>query len=120
MNSTQAENRDLTDRDINQPKETHKGVCYLALTFGTLLSSQRADAHRTRPRRALVDGGFSCAPHDGRIPADLPAGPEPGVSRGASRTLHHSEGSLQGGCRQVRSGDAGRPELDADARPDGL
>jgi hypothetical protein len=35
--------------DVNQPKETHKRGCYLALTFGTLLSSQGADAHDTRP-----------------------------------------------------------------------
>jgi hypothetical protein len=26
MFEIQAENRDLTDRDINQPKETHKGA----------------------------------------------------------------------------------------------
>ncbi|MGY2067150.1 hypothetical protein, partial [Blastococcus sp. SYSU DS0619] len=43
-------------RDINQPKESqpqpHSGQgtgYYLALTFGTLLSSQGADAHETRP-----------------------------------------------------------------------
>src|SRR3954451_2069427 len=34
---------------IHQPKETHKRGCYLALTFGTLLSSQGADAQRTGP-----------------------------------------------------------------------
>jgi hypothetical protein len=31
----------------------------LALTFGTLLSSQGADAQRTRPSRAFVPGGLS-------------------------------------------------------------
>src|SRR5918998_2505002 len=35
--------------EIHQPKETHKGVIHLALTFGTLLSSQRADAQRLDP-----------------------------------------------------------------------
>src|SRR4051794_27091616 len=50
MNLNQAENRDLTDRDINQPKETHKkGLYYMALTFGTLLSSQGADAQKLQP-----------------------------------------------------------------------
>ena len=34
----------------------------------------------------------------------FPPAPNPGVSRGASRTLHHSEGSLHGGA--VRSGQA--------------
>src|SRR3712207_3943927 len=46
----QAENRELDALDIHQPKETHKkGATYLALTFGTLLSSQRADAQRLDP-----------------------------------------------------------------------
>src|SRR5919202_6015308 len=48
MNSIPGENREL-DALVNQPKETHKGVTNMALTFGTLLSSQGADAHDTRP-----------------------------------------------------------------------
>jgi hypothetical protein len=50
MNSIPGENREL-DALVNQPKETHKkgGSTYLALTFGTLLSSQRADALVPRP-----------------------------------------------------------------------
>ncbi|WP_233492098.1 hypothetical protein, partial [Blastococcus sp. TF02A-30] len=42
-------------RDINQPKESQPNLersgtgYYLALTFGTLLSSQRADAQKTHP-----------------------------------------------------------------------
>src|SRR3954464_10542969 len=49
MFEIQAENRDLTERATNQPKETHKRGCYLALTFGTLLSSQGADAQQRYP-----------------------------------------------------------------------
>src|ERR687894_1262786 len=48
MNSIPGENREL-DALVNQPKETHKGVTCLALTFGTLLSSQGTDARDTRP-----------------------------------------------------------------------
>jgi hypothetical protein len=48
MNSIPGENREL-DALVNQPKETHKGVTCLALTFGTLLSSQGADARDTWP-----------------------------------------------------------------------
>src|SRR3712207_4831426 len=56
MNSIKAENRELA-LDVNQPKESppkpHQGArargYYLALTFGTLLSSQGADAHGPRP-----------------------------------------------------------------------
>ena len=53
-----AENRELDALDVNQPKEsltTHTnmrsaGVKNLALTFGTLLSSQGADAQEVDPR----------------------------------------------------------------------
>ena len=48
MNSIPGENREL-DALVNQPKETHKGVTCLALTFGTLLSSQGADALVLQP-----------------------------------------------------------------------
>src|SRR5919107_1033750 len=48
MNSIPGENREL-DALVNQPKETHKGVTCLALTFGTLLSSQGSDARDTWP-----------------------------------------------------------------------
>src|SRR3954452_362043 len=55
--STQAENRDLTIAESINPKKptrkTPKGPpgreYYLALTFGTLLSSQGADAHQIHP-----------------------------------------------------------------------
>src|SRR5881628_3174927 len=69
--STQAENRELTNRGINQPKETHhtqKGhgrEYYLALTFGTLLSSQGADARELRPL-GLRSRRLSMVPRGGR------------------------------------------------------
>src|SRR4051812_19645116 len=91
------ENQELTLLISINPKKPTKGLYYMALTFGTLLSSQGTDAHRTRPHRALVDSGFSCTSHNGSIHADLPVGPESGVSRGASRTLHHPGGPLHGG-----------------------
>src|SRR3954447_5937552 len=78
MFEIQAENRDPTDRDINQPKETHKRGCYLALTFGTLLSSQGTDAHRHGPcglrrwRRSYPTPRPS-SPPEGNPPAGLPA-----------------------------------------------
>src|SRR3954454_6730104 len=55
MNLITAENRELAlsmsinQRNPHEPEGPHMGVCYLALTFGTLLSSQGADAHVPRP-----------------------------------------------------------------------
>src|SRR3954471_15102101 len=49
MNSIPGREPRADTRDINQPKKPTKRGCYLALTFGTLLSSQGADAHETRP-----------------------------------------------------------------------
>ena len=43
---------------INPKKPTKRG-CYLALTFGTLLSSQGADARDARPGEAIDRGGCS-------------------------------------------------------------
>src|SRR3712207_6130807 len=45
----QAENRELTLAMSLNPKKPTKRGCYLALTFGTLLSSQGADAQRLDP-----------------------------------------------------------------------
>src|SRR4051794_23889898 len=57
MTSIKAENRELDALDINQPKESPPRArrpaargYYLALTFGTLLSSQGADAQQSGPR----------------------------------------------------------------------
>jgi hypothetical protein len=68
----------------------------LALTFGTLLSSQRADAQPLDPH-GLHDwqdvqhyAGFQDSPTRGPRPGD-PPGP-----RGAERTIHDSEGSCTG------------------------
>src|SRR3712207_5846475 len=85
MNSIAAENRELDALDINQPKESPprarrpaaRGYC-LALTFGTLLSSQRADAQKTHPHglRPWPDvqhyAGFQRLPIRGAGPAALP------------------------------------------------
>jgi hypothetical protein len=75
MNLITAENRELAlSISINQrnPRPDHKttrprGICYMALTFGTLLSSQGADAQRTRPSRAVVSG--LCCPARRPVPA---------------------------------------------------
>ncbi|TFV91679.1 hypothetical protein E4P40_05055 [Blastococcus sp. CT_GayMR20] len=76
---------------INQrnPKPEPEGPgtgYYLALTFGTLLSSQRADAHGPdprglRPRRFLVVHRTTVRPR-----RTFPPAPD-GVSRGAERKL---------------------------------
>ena len=79
-----AENRELTlARSINQrnphhdPKTTARGY-YLALTFGTLLSSQGADAQKLYPLglRVWLDvqhyAGFQMFPDRGSGPAALP------------------------------------------------
>src|SRR3954471_6457005 len=49
MNSNQAENRELTLAISINPKKPTKRGCYLALTFGTLLSSQGTDAQQLDP-----------------------------------------------------------------------
>jgi hypothetical protein len=80
-----AENRELAlSISINQrnPKPEPEGPgtgYYLALTFGTLLSSQRADAQKLDPHgnRPWLDvqhyAGFQQLPTRGAGPADLPA-----------------------------------------------
>src|SRR4030095_7238348 len=86
MNFDPAENRDLTDRDIHQPKESqpceHGTGYYLALTFGTLLSSQGADAHDTRPHPwpSFAAASPRYAPHGGsQVPG--PEAPNPPAGR---------------------------------------
>src|SRR3954447_2255804 len=121
MFEIQAENRDLTDRDIHQPKETHKRGCYLALTFGTLLSSQGADAQRTGP--------FGLRPW--RLCPTVRLS-RTGAPKGAPMALAGLLGATQTKIHEVRgvlharsappspagSGDPGRTELHADPRPD--
>ena len=128
MNLKPAENRELTlAESINQrnPKPGQKPGTghYLALTFGTLLSSQRADAQQVHPLGlpCWLDvqhyAGFQRFPIRGAGPADL------GGPRGAWRTIHALEGVVHGGpewSRTRRSGDPARPELDADAGTDRL
>src|SRR4029453_17054292 len=99
-----AENRELAlSISINQrnPKpriqKTRGTGYYLALTFGTLLSSQGADAQKLDPRgpRPWQDvqlyAGFQLLP----IPGGWSGGPS--GPRGAWRTIHDPEGSLHGG-----------------------
>src|SRR4051795_7356706 len=87
MFEIQAENRDLTDRDINQPKETHKRGCYLALTFGTLLSSQGADAPQPPASRPSSWAASLCGPARRAGPWGRPGGHPQAVSRGAEAKL---------------------------------
>src|SRR5687768_14064422 len=81
-----AENRELAlSISINQrnpshdPQEGRDTGYYLALTFGTLLSSQRADAQQLDPHgnRHWLDvqhyAGFQQLPPRGAGPPDLPA-----------------------------------------------
>src|SRR6185436_8316928 len=97
MNSIAAENRELAlSISINQRNPCHHCTSddtgyYLALTFGTLLSSQRADAHEPRPfglrpRRLLVWRRTTVGPR-----RSVPPAPD-GVSRGAERKLLASGG----------------------------
>src|SRR5215213_3341937 len=80
MNLITAENRELAlSISINQRNPTNPervrswGICYLALTFGTLLSSQGADAQRTRPSRAFVPGLCCPARRPGPASRSFPA-----------------------------------------------
>jgi hypothetical protein len=104
MTLIKAENRELDALDINQPKESqpeHEALArgyYLALTFGTLLSSQRADAQKLDPRgpRHWLDvqhyAGFQQIPTRGAGPADLPV-----------RAAHGEQYTTpEGLCRGVR------------------
>src|SRR4051812_40634089 len=102
MFEIQAENRDLTDRDINQPKETHKRGCYLALTFGTLLSSQGTDAQRHRPLRASSMAEVLPYPASEQPPSK-------GTPRLASRPARRIENHTRSG-RAVHRGSSGRQE----------
>src|SRR4051812_38025246 len=104
MTLIKAENRELDALDINQPKESPpeqslaRGY-YLALTFGTLLSSQGADAQKLDPSGphnwldVQLYAGFQKPPTRGTWSGG-PSGP-----RGAKRTLHHLQAPSQGGSR---------------------
>src|SRR4051794_39470400 len=53
MFEIQAENRDLTDRDINQPKETHKKGLLLGTDFRHAVEFSRSGRAPMKPSRAL-------------------------------------------------------------------
>src|SRR5690348_3081166 len=103
------ENRELTVSISINPKKPTKGLYYMALTFGTLLSSQGTDAHRPHPHR--LHRWRLCPLHTGR-------------PHGLARRLGERYTTFAGPCRGVprpgprtRSGDADRPELHTDPRP---
>src|SRR6476646_4161820 len=142
MNLIKAENRELDALDINQPKESPPDLrkdpargYYLALTFGTLLSSQGADAQKLDPRGLRV---WRICPTLRRFPdAPRSGGSGPAALPGRAAQGEHYT-TFQGVCRGVptgpchvgvdaqkarKSGLAGHtagPELDADPRPHGL
>src|SRR3954467_4080476 len=96
MNSIPGREPRADTRDINQPKETHKRGCYLALTFGTLLSSQGADAQQLDPLGLSSLAECPTLRRDRLFPlGDHPAGLS--APRGASRTIHESAGPCTGG-----------------------
>ncbi len=80
MTLTKAENRGYWLPAIKQPKEpnrhpprrksTGNRACYLALTFGTLLSSQGADAQEPHPHglRSRLDVQLYAVLRIGRTP----------------------------------------------------
>src|SRR5215213_8950064 len=85
MNLIAAENQELAllisinQRNPSHDPQTGRGTgYYLALTFGTLLSSQGADAQKLDPRgrhpwlEVLPYAGFQKLPRGGSGPAALP------------------------------------------------
>src|SRR3954468_10092734 len=102
MNSNQAENRELTLAISINPKKPTKRGCYLALTFGTLLSSQGADAQRHRPLRASSLAEVLPYPASGQPPPK-------GTPRPASRPARRIENHTRLG-RAVHRGSSGRQE----------
>src|SRR3954452_21337682 len=104
-----AENRELAlsmsinQRNPHEPEGPHMGVCYLALTFGTLLSSQGADARGTRPVKVVVLG--LCCPARRPVPASrsFPAQRESYVAVGSVSNpvggdARHPTGTLSSRC----------------------
>src|SRR6185312_6592519 len=102
MNSTQAENRDLTDRDINQPKETHKGVFILGTDFRHAVEFSRSG----RARNPAFRPSLVAASPDAAQRLD-PQGSSrralSGLRAAPRRTLHHPPGVLQGGPEAARA-----------------
>src|SRR3954469_20215455 len=98
-----AENQELAllisinQRNPSHDPQTGRGTgYYLALTFGTLLSSQRADARKLRPERLRVRLDVQHYAGFQHHPQAMWSGGPPGP-RGAWRTIHDSEGVVQGG-----------------------
>ena len=120
--------RSINQRNPTQPfkERPGRGNCYLALTFGTLLSSQGADAQELEPlgfcpSRLFQRYTLLCS---SPTPGGRTGGPTwspSSVSLGAWRTVHDFQGCTHGGpsrfpdtsarrCRQA-PGTPGRPGL---------
>ena len=74
----------------------------MALTFGTLLSSQRADVQELRPRGLRSRRLLVVAPHNGQPPQERPAGPRRGLARRREKVT-----SVRGPVSNPEAGDAG-------------
>ena len=102
----QAENRELDALDINQPKETHKGVHYMALTFGTLLSSQGADALVVQPFRPSFEAvsPMYTALRSGQTSGACPAVDQAGGPVRSRSVQRERYTTLEAPCTGVRGG----------------
>src|SRR3954451_9087679 len=98
MFEIQAENRDLTDRDINQPKETHKKGLLLGTDFRHAVEFSRSGRTTTPAPAGFVVGGSPTLPRLRSAPPKGPPGRPPGP-RGASRTIHDLGGPCTGVLR---------------------
>src|SRR3954451_18293784 len=129
MTSIKAENRELDALDINQPKESPPRArrpaargYYLALTFGTLLSSQGADAQKLDPSgpHSWLDvqlyAGFQLLPSGGLVRRPFRAARRKENVTPSSRALARGSGGASVTPCSGRSGHPGRTELNADAR----
>src|SRR4051794_26486119 len=93
--------------------------CYLALTFGTLLSSQGADAQQLDPRGLSSLATFPTVRRSRGEPLRGFSAAPGGLGGAIGTKVHDAERRLHGGSdrpcnrRIAGSGDAGRPELDA-------
>src|SRR4051795_9073992 len=102
MFEIQAENRDLTDRDINQPKETHKKGLLLGTDFRHAVEFSRNGRATTPAPAGFVVGGGPTLP---RVRAATPKGTPRLASRPARRIENHTRFG-----RAVHRGSSGRQE----------
>src|SRR3954453_7901473 len=84
MFEIQAENRDPTDRDINQPKETHKKGLLLGTDFRHAVEFSRSGRTTTPAPAGFVVGGSPTLPR-------VRSAPSTGTPRPASRPARRRE-----------------------------